>query len=150
MLSSLRWSWMLLAALLLGACAGGGAPRLNDSDARIKLAGQTFGGRFDYLYIPTEGEVQDAAFVTTSKLSRSDLSRELATRLAPAELRPVRILVTGPATDKTIRVIEDALSFHRDGGLPYLEFLYIGDTSSAAFIEPLVRAKGGTFRHTPY
>ena len=140
----------LLLACLLTACAGSGPPKLNDSEARVQLAAQTFGGRFQYLYIPTEGNVQDTAFVTASKLGRSDLSRELATKIAPAELAPVRILVTGASAEKTLLVIEDAFSFHSDGGLPYLEFLFVGDASSAAVIEPLVRAKSGTFRYTPY
>ncbi len=140
----------VLFALLLSACSTQGPPRLNDSDARIKVAAQTFGGRFDYLYIPTEGVVADTAFITASKLSRSELARDLATRLAPAESRPVRILVTGASPEKTLRVIQDALSFHRDGGLPQLELLYLGDATSAAAIEPLVRAKGGRFRFTPY
>ena len=63
--------------------------------------------------MPTEGTVTDAAFVATSRLSASQLARDLATRLAPAETQPVRILVTGPNADKTQQVIVDALSFHR-------------------------------------
>lgn len=141
---------LCLACGLLTACAGGAAPPLNDSDSRIQVAAQTFGGRFDYLYVPSEGQLKDAAFVSASRLSASQLARDLGTRLAPAETQPVRILVTGPAADKTRQVIVDALSFHSDAGLPHLELLFLGDTASASAIEPLVRSKGGRFRHAPY
>jgi hypothetical protein len=136
-------------SLLLAACAGS-APRPNDSDARVDVAARTFGGSFDYLYIPSTGSVEDAAFVAASKLSPSDLARRLATKIAPAELKPVRIMVTGPSPEKTAQVILDALSFHRDGGLPHLEFLFVGDAATAARIRPVVEAKGGRFRFVLY
>ena len=139
----------LVLATGLTAC-GGTAPRLDDSDQRISLAARTFGGSFDYLYVPTEGAMKDAAFITTSRIGRSDLSRSLATRFAPAERSPVRILVTGPTPEKTLQVVLDALSFHRDGGLPGLELLFVGDSASAAAMAPVVEAKGGRFRHALY
>ena len=145
-----RLAVLVLACGLLAACASAPTPPLNDTESRIQVAAQTFGGRFDFLYVPSEGTVSDAAFVTASRLSASQLARDLATRLAPAESQPVRILVTGPAEDKTRQVIVDAFSFHSDGGLPQLEFLFLGDTATASVIEPLVRAKGGSFRHAPY
>lgn len=139
----------LMFSLLVTGCAGG-TPRPSDVNARADAAARAFGGSFQYLYVPSTGALEDAAFVAASKVSPSDMARELATKMAPAELKPVRIMVTGPSPEKTARVILDALSFHRDGGLPHLEFLFLGDAATAARIRPVIEAKGGHFRYAPY
>lgn len=140
----------LVLAVALGGCAGLHREP-DDSDLRLVAASHAFGGRFDYLFVPSEGDLADAAFVTLSRTTgASDLARALATRLAPAASRPVRFLVTGPAPEKTVQVILDALAVQHGRALPYLELLYLGDPRYARTVGDAVHALGARFRFATY
>ena len=139
----------LAASISLAGCAATKPP--SDLDPRMAAASEAFEGRYDYLYVPSEGRLADQAFVTSSRVAGpSRLARDLATLMAPAETRVVRVLVTGQSGAKTLQVILDALSFYRGGRLPYLELLYLGDPSHEARLAAELAAIGAGFRFAPY
>ena len=140
----------LAASISLAGCAAATKPP-SDLDPRMAAAAEAFEGRYDYLYVPSAGRLADQAFVASSRVAGpSRLARELATLMAPAETRVVRVLVTGQSGPKTLQVILDALSFYRDGRLPYLELLYLGDPSHEARLAGELAAVGAAFRFAPY
>ena len=144
-----RWTALVLAAsLALAACVTARPP---DLDPRLEAATATFGGRFDYVYVPSSGRLADEAFLAMSRVAGPQkIARDLATLMAPAETRPVRILVTGPVPEKTLQVVVDALSFYEGRKIPNLELLYLGDPGHEAQIARAVSEIGGEFRFAAY
>ena len=146
----LRLCLIVLAAGLVAGCAATKAPP-DDLDLRLQAAGSAFGGKFDYLFVKSAGEFADQAFITLSKTAGpSDLARDLGTRFAQAEKRPVRMLITGPSSPKTVQVIIDALSFHQGRKLPMLEILFLGAPASRARAEAAARSVDAQFAFAPF
>lgn len=144
-----RWTALALAALV--AASGCASQRPSDLDPRIEAATAAFGGRFDYVYVPSEGRLADEAFLAMSRVAGPrEIARELATLMAPAETDSVRVLVTGPSDPKTLQVVLDALSFFEGRRIPHLELLYLGESSHEALLARELSAVGATLRFTPY
>ena len=78
-----------------------------------------------------------------------ELVRDLASSMAPAETRSVRVMVTGQSGEKTLRVILDALSFYEGSRLPHLEMPYLGEPSHEARLAREFTAVGATFLFAP-
>lgn len=146
-----RWATLALAAsVVLAGCASTTVPP-SDRGPRLAAAKEAFGGRFDYLYVPSKGRLADEASLVISRVAGpGDLARDLASSMAPAETQPVRLMVTGQSGEKTLRVVLDALSFHQGRRLPYLEVLYLGEPSHEALLAREFAAIGATFRFSPY
>ena len=144
-----RWAALALAAsVALSGCA---APRAPDLNPRVEAATAAFGGEFEYVYIPSEGRLEDEAFLAMSRVAGpQEVARELATLMVPAESKPVRVMVTGPSGEKTLQVILDALSFYEGRRIPFLEMLYLGDPAYEARIAKAVSAVGAVLRFAPY
>ena len=140
----------LAVALPLAGCAPAAKPP-SELEPRLAAASEAFEGRYDYLYVPSAGRLADQAFVASSRVvGPSRIARDLATLMAPAETRAVRVLVTGPSASKTLQVVLDALSFYCGLRLPYLELLYLGDPSHEARLAGELAAIGAGFRFAPY
>ena len=140
----------LAAVLSLAGCAPATKPP-PDLEPRLAAASEAFEGRYDYLYVPSAGRLADQAFVASSRVvGPSRIARDLATLMAPAETRAVRVLVTGPSAPKTLQVVLDALSFYRDLRLPYLELLYLGEPSHEARLADELAEIGAVLRFAPY
>ena len=143
------WTTLVLAASI--ALAGCAAQRAPDLDPRIEAATAAFGGPFDYVYVPSEGRLADEAFVVMSRVAGPrKIARDLASLMATAETQPVRVLVTGPAGAKTLRVVMDALSFYEGRRIPHLELLYLGEPTHEAVLAPEVAKVGAVLRFAPY
>ena len=146
---TVRWTALVLAASI--AIAGCVTARPPDLDPRLEAATAAFGGRFDYVYVPGGGRLADEAFLAMSRVAGPQkIARDLATLMAPAETRQVRVLVTGPTPAKTLRVVVDALSFFEGRKIPHLELLYLGHPSHEAQIARAVSEVGGEFRFVAY
>ena len=118
---------------------------------RVAAARSAFGPGFDYMIVEKGGKFADKMFVTLFKTgAESDLSRKLYARLAPAESKPTRFMVTGENAEKTAQVIIEALSFAPKNGLPNLELLYLGEQKYVQGIEEAVTRVGGQLRFAPY
>ena len=144
-----RWMALMVAASI--ALAGCVTARPPDLDPRLEAASAAFGGRYDYVYVPTKGRLADEAFLAMSRVSGPQkIARDLATLMAKAETQPVRIMVTGPEEEKTLRVVLDALSFYEGRQIPLLELLYLGDPTHEALIAREVSKVGGKLRFAPY
>ena len=144
-----RWAVLaLVASVVLAGCATSRPP---DLDPRIEAATAAFGGRFDYVYVPSEGRLADEAFVVISRVTGPrEIARDLATLMAPAETQPVRVMVTGPAGPKTLRVVMDALSFYEGRRIPHLELLYLGEPTHEAVLAREIAKVGAVLRFAPY
>ncbi len=144
-----RWAALaLVASVVLSGCA---TPRPPDLDPRIEAATAAFGGRFDYVYVPSEGRLADEAFVAISRVAGPrEIARDLATLMAPAETQAVRVMVTGPAGPKTLRVVMDALSFYEGRRIPHLELLYLGEPAHEAVLAREIAKVGAVLRFAPY
>ena len=139
---------VLAASIALAGCVTARPP---DLDPRLEAATTAFGGRFDYVYVPTKGRLGDETFLAMSRVAGPQkIARDLATLMAKAETEPVRIMVTGPVEEKTLRVVLDALSFYEGRRIPHLELLYLGDPAHEALIAREVSRLGGEFRFAPY
>ena len=151
-----KWAAAVFVPIVVTTVAVGAGCAVNqaepdDSDLRLESASHAFGGRFDYLIVKSAGEVADRAFVEYSRTTgSSDLAKKLVARLAPAEGKPVRIMVTGQNSEKTLQVILDALAAYQGRRLPYLELLYLGEPGYAPRIESAVRELGGSFHFQPF
>ena len=144
-----RWMALVVAASI--ALAGCVTTRPPDLDPRLEAASAAFGGRYDYVYVPTKGRLADEAFLAMSRVSGPQkIARDLATLMAKAETQPVRIMVTGPEEEKTLQVVLDALSFYEGRQVPHLELLYLGDPTHEALIAREVSKVGGKLRFAPY
>ena len=144
-----RWTALVLAALV--ALAGCATPSPPDLDPRIEAATAAFGGRFDYVYVPSEGRLSDEAFLAMSRVAGPrQIARDLATVMAPAETESVRVLVTGPSDPKTLQVVLDALTFYEGRRIPHLELLYLGEPSHEALLARELSAVGAVLRFAPY
>ena len=144
-----RWTVLALAASI--ALAGCVTARPPDLDPRLEAAAAAFGGKFDYVYVPSEGRLGDQAFLAMSRVAGPQkVARDLATLMAPAETTPVRIMVTGPNAEKTMQVVLDALSFYEGRRIPGLEMLYLGAPTHEAVLAREVSEVGGVFRFAPY
>ena len=142
---------LVMTAVALGAGCAVNQAEPDDSDLRLQAASHAFGGRFDYLIVKSAGEFSDRAFIEYSRTTgSSDLAKKLAARLAPAENQPVRIMVTGQNSEKTLRVILDALAKYRGRRLAHLQFLYLGEPGYAPRIESVIRELGGSFHFHPF
>ena len=142
---------LVLMAVALGAGCAVNQTQPDDSDLRLEAASHTFGGRFDYLIVKSAGEVADRAFIEYSRTTgSSNLAKKLAARLAPAENKSVRIMVTGQNSEKTLQVILNALAAYRGRRLPHLQFLYLGEPGYASRIESVIRELGGSFHFQPF
>ena len=144
-----RWAALaLVASVALSGCA---TPRPPDLDPRIEAATAAFGGRFDYVYVPSEGRLADEAFVVISRVTGPrKIARDLASLMATAETQPVRVMVTGPAGPKTLRVVMDALSFYEGRQIPHLELLYLGEPIHEAVLAREISKVGAVLRFAPY
>ena len=144
-----RWAALaLVASVVLAGCA---TPRPPDLDPRIEAATAAFGGRFDYVYVPSEGRLADEAFVVISRVTGPrKIARDLATLMAPAETQPVRVMVTGPSGPKTLRVVVDALSYYEGRRIPHLELLYLGEPTHEAVLAREIAKVGAVLRFAPY
>ncbi len=143
------WTALALAASI--ALAGCVTNRPPDLDPRLEAATAAFGGKFDYVYVPSDGRLSDEAFLAMSRVAGPQkVARDLATLMAPAETEPVRVMVTGPNRQKTLQVILDALSYFEGRQVPKLELLYLGIPTYEALIAREVAAVGGRFRFAPY
>ena len=139
---------VVAASVALAGCVTARPP---DLDPRLEAASAAFGGRYDYVYVPTEGRLADEAFLAMSRVSGPQkIARDLATLMVRAETQPVRIMVTGPEEEKTLRVVLDALSFYEGRQIPHLELLYLGDPTHEALIAREVSKVGGKLRFAPY
>ena len=144
-----RWMALVVAASI--ALAGCVTARPPDLDPRLQAASAAFGGQYDYVYVPTKGRLADEAFLAMSRVSGPQkISRDLATLMVTAETQPVRIMVTGPEEEKTLRVVLDALSFYEGRQIPHLELLYLGDPTHEALLAREVSKVGGKLRFAPY
>ena len=148
--SARRWAALALAAsITLAGCASNRPPP--DLKPRVDAATAAFGGPFDYLYVPSEGRLSDEAFLAMARVAGPrQISRELASKMAPAETEEVRILVTGPSVEKTLQVIFDALTFYEGRRIPRLEVLYLGEPSYEALLARELSKVGATLRFAPY
>ena len=144
-----RWAALALAAsVALAGCASTKAP---DLDPRLEAATAAFGGQFDYLYVPSDGRLADQAFLAMSRVAGPrQISRDLASTMAPAETQPVRVMVTGRSGEKTLKVILDALSFYEGRQVPHLEVLYLGEPSHEALLARELSKIGAVLRFAPY
>ena len=144
-----RWMALVVAASI--ALAGCVTARPPDLDPRLQAASAAFGGQYDYVYVPTKGRLADEAFLAMSRVSGPQkIARDLATLMVKAETQPVRIMVTGPEEEKTLRVVLDALSFYEGRQIPHLELLYLGDPTHEALLAREVSKVGGKLRFAPY
>ncbi len=140
----------LAATVLVTGCATQ-IKEAEQPNPRIEAARSAFGPGFDYMIVEKGGKLADKMFVTLFKTgAESDLSRKLFARLAPAESKPTRFMVTGENPDKTAQVIIEALSFAPKNGLSKLELLYLGDQKHVQSIEEAVKRVGGQLRFAPY
>ena len=138
----------LAASIALAGCVT--APQVDES-LRVDAATAAFGGGFKYKYVPSHGRLADEAFLAMSRVAGPQQdARDIATLMAPAETEPVRIMVTGPNEEKTLRVILDALSFYEGRQIPELELLYLGASTHEARLAREVAEVGGVFRFAPY
>ena len=143
------WTALVLAVSI--ALAGCVTTRPPDLDPRLEAATAAFGGKFKYVYVPTDGRLADEVFLATSRVAGPQkIARDLATLMAPAETDPVRVMVTGPNEEKTLQVVLDALSFYEGRQIPKLELLYLGAPTQEAVLAREVAAVGGVFRFAPY
>ena len=140
----------LLTGTLLSGCATQ-ITKAEETNPRVEAAKAAFGPGFDYMIIGKGGKFADKAFVSFFKTgAESNLSRELFARLAPAESKPTRFMVTGENAEKTAQVTIEALSFAPKNGLPNLELLYLGEEAHVKSIEEAVKRVGGQLRFAPY
>lgn len=142
---------LLAAGTLITGCATRIKPA-EESNERVEAARQAFGPGFEYMIVGAAGSsLADRLFVGFYRTgAASDLARELASRLAPAERKYLRFMVTGENDEKTAQVIVEALQFHVKGGLPNLELLYLGDQGFVPQIRQAVERVNGTLRSAPY
>ena len=144
-----RWAALALAAAI--ALAGCASKRPPDLDPRIEAATVAFGGGFEYLYVPSNGRLADQAFLAMARVAGPrQISRDLASLFAPAETTPVRVMVTGPAEEKTLHVILDALTFYEGRRIPHLEVLFLGRPSYEARLSRALSEVGAVLRFAPY
>jgi hypothetical protein len=142
---------LVMTAVALGTGCAVNQTQPDDSDLRLQAASHAFGGRFDYLIVKSSGEFADRAFIEYSRTTgSSNLAKKLAARLAPAENKSVRIMVTGQNSEKTLQVILNALAAYRGRRLPHLQFLYLGEPGYASRIESVIRELGGSFHFQPF
>jgi hypothetical protein len=150
-LPAIRVSAACLLALALVAGCATQIKQAGETDARVEAAKSAFGPGFDYMIVEKGGKFSDKMFVTLFETGAvSDLSRQLYSRLAPAEGKPTRFMVTGENAQKTAQVIIEALSLAPDNGLPYLELLYLGEQQQVPGIERAVNRVGAQLRFAPY
>lgn len=143
--------WTVLALVASIALAGCVTHRPPDLDPRLEAATAAFGGKFNYVYVPSKGRLADEVFLATSRVTGPQkIARDLATLMAPAETDPVRVLVTGPNAEKTLQVVLDALSFYEGRQIPRLELLFLGIPTHEAVLAREVAKVGGAFRFAPY
>ena len=144
-----RWAALAVAAsIALAGCASGGSP---DLDPRLAAATDAFGGRFQYMYVPSEGRLADEAILAMWRVAGpGEMARDLASMMAEAETLPVRTLVTGPAGAKTLQVVLDALLFYEGRQIPHLELLYLGEPSHEDRLARELSKVGAVLRFKPY
>ena len=146
--AGLRTALALVASIALAGCVTARPP---DLDPRLEAATAAFGGKFNYVYVPTDGRLADEAFLAMSRVAGPQkIARDLATLMAPAETEPARIMVTGPNELKTLQVVLDALSFYEGRQIPKLELLYLGAPTHEALLAREVAEVGGVLRFAPY
>ena len=144
-----RWTaFALVASFAVGGCANDQPP---DLEPRIEAARAAFGGRFEYMYVPSEGRLADEAFLAMSRVAGPrKITLDLITIMAPAETQPVRVMVTGPASEKTLQVVLDALSSYEGRRIPHLELLYLGEPAHEALIARKLSEVGGVLHFAPW
>jgi hypothetical protein len=148
---AIRLSAACLVALVLVPGCATQVKQAEETNPRVVAAKSAFGPGFDYMIVEKGGNFSDKMFVTLFKTgAESDLSRQLFARLATAENKPTRFMVTGENAEKTTQVIIEALSFAPQNGLPYLELLYLGERDQVPGIEQAVKRVGGQLRFAPY
>ena len=143
--------WVALAITASSALAGCASNRSPDLDPRLAAATAAFGGRFQYVYVPSEGRLADEAVLAMWRVAGpGKTARDLASMMAEAETLPVRIMVTGPAGAKTLQVVLDALSFYEGRQIPHLELLYLGEPAHEARLARELSKVGAVLRFKPY
>ena len=143
-----RAALALAVAITLAGCASTGPA---DLSLRLEAARAAFGGRFDYVYVPSEGKLADQAFLAMSRVAGPQkVARDLASLMATAETQPVRVMVTGASGPKTLQVVLDALSFYEGRQIPYMELLYLGEPSHEALLARELAQIGAVLRFKPY
>ena len=147
---SIQAAACLAAVILVTGCATQ-IRQAETTNPRVEAAKAAFGSGFEYMIVEKGGKFTDKVFVSLFRTgAESDLSRKLYARLAPAESKPTRFMVTGENAEKTAQVIIEALSFAPGNGLPNLELLYLGDQTHVKGIEEAVKRVGGQLRFAPY
>ncbi len=144
-----RWAALAVAvSIILAGCVSGRPP---DLDPRLAAATAAFGGRFQYMYVPSEGRLADEALLAMWRTAGpGKMARDLASMMAEAETLQARIMVTGPAGAKTLRVVLDALSFYEGRQIPHLELLYLGEPSHEVQLARELSKVGAVLRFKSY
>jgi hypothetical protein len=121
---------LILAAFALAACGCATAPNTGKTPpAAIAEGERIFGGSdFDLAWIPSDGAIADATFISLSAGSPSALSHDLGRRISKADTVPLNLVVAGPNSSKSKSVLLGALSLTQNE-LPKLRVLFIGSTS---------------------
>lgn len=140
---------LLVLFLAIGGCAS--TPDVADREVRIGAAAAAFDRPFTYFYIPSEGAIEDTAFIAMSKTTGSSgMARQLAGLMSAASQSPLRVVVTGPSREKNERVVLDAVAALAGKSLPRLQFLFLGNATYEAKIRSAIEPLDAEFFFAPY
>ena len=143
---------MLLGSIfLLVSCSSVPSNETADVNNRSQVASKTFGGDFHFYYIPSQGAIADATFITLSQTSGpSAMAQQLAILMSKGVAKKTRIVVSGPNNTKTAIVIKNAAKLNESKKLSFLELMYLGSKFNEVKLRKIITELDSKFYFDEY
>jgi len=123
----------------------------SDVQARSQAAAKAVSGNFNFFYVPSSGTIADLTFITTSKTKGpSTIAKQLGKGIGHSDTEPLLVAVSGPSSEKTVQVIQDAIKSTGKKSLPKLTLIFVGNDDGAKTLDADLKAVDAAFVYVHY
>lgn len=123
----------------------------SDAQARAQAAAKAVSGNFNFFYVPSSGAIADQAFIAISKTKGpSSIAKQLEKGISHSDTEPLVVAVSGPSTEKTRQVIQDAIKSSGKKSLPKLTLIFVGNDDGAKTLDAGLTAVEAAFVYVHY
>jgi hypothetical protein len=123
----------------------------SDAQARAQAAAKATASNFHFFYVPSSGLIADQTFITVSRTKGpSAMAKQLAKGIRGSDTEPLFVAVSGPSSEKTVQVIQDALKSTNKKSLPMLTLIFVGGDDAAKTLEADVKGIQAAFVYVRY
>jgi len=127
------------------------AAQNSDAQARAQAAAKAVSGSFNFFYVPSSGAIADQTFIAMSKTKGpSGIAKQLGKGISHSDTESLVVAVSGPSSDKTVQVIQDAIRSTGKKSLPKLKLIFVGNDDGAKTLDADLKSLEAAFVYVNY